>query len=119
MTPTFPFVVTTEPDSTQPEHSYSILVDLSEMDDYYALFEKYGFGGNGPSWVEHIETIVEEFNPDLLDHLEFDEEGETFLAYADSPTAVDQFLHLVQPIFGDLASLNKYLSQADPENFFE
>ena len=93
--------------------------DTTRLDDYYQVFENHGYGGNGPSWREHIETIIEEFQPDLLDHLEFDEEAEAFLAYADSLAAVRQFMACVLPHFSDLGKLNKYLSQTDPGDFFE
>ncbi|MBC8085394.1 MAG: hypothetical protein H7Z21_19520 [Hymenobacter sp.] len=116
---TFPFTVTDVRHLAIPGRYYRVLADLAELDDYYALFEKYGFSGSGSSWVEHITTIVEEFQPALLDHLEFDEEDETFLVYADSEAAATQFLDLVQPIFADLGTLNKYFSQVDPADFFE
>lgn len=119
MTSSFPFVVTDMQDLATPERQQQILVDLSDLDDYYTLFEKHGFGGGGASWVEHIETILEESDPELLDHVEFDDEGETFIAYTDGPAATDQFLQRLVPIFSDLGALNKYLSQTDPADFFE
>ncbi|SHM00979.1 Imm51 family immunity protein [Hymenobacter psychrotolerans] len=118
MSSTFPFIVSDLPEPT-PEHQQRILVNLSEMDDYYNVFEKYGYSGNGASWAEHIETILEEYAPELLDHLEMAGEGEVFLVFTDGPATTAQFLRLIQPIFGDLGSLNKYLSQADPGDFFE
>jgi hypothetical protein len=117
---TFPFQVMALPDALlTPERQFGILADVGGLEHYYALFEKYGYGGTGASWVEHIQTIIEEFQPELLDHLEFEEGGEAFFAYADSQPAVEQFLALLLPIFGSLPSLQKYLSQADPEDFFE
>ncbi|RPD45914.1 hypothetical protein DNI29_17360 [Hymenobacter sediminis] len=117
--PYYPFLIYDLQEHATPERQYRIVVDLSEMDDYYAVFEKHGFSGNGASWAEHIETIVEEHAPELLDHLELAGEGDIFRVYADSWAATQQFLHLVHPIFADLGSLNKYLSQADPGDFFE
>jgi len=119
MSSTYPFKVAAAKAPADTTRQFVILADLSELDDYYQVFENHGYSGNGPSWREHIETIIEEFQPELLDHLEFDEEGEAFLAYADSLAAVRQFMALVLPQFSDLGKLNKYLSQTDPGDFFE
>jgi hypothetical protein len=51
--------------------------------------------------------------------LEQDEEGDTYLVYADSQAAVDRFLKLTVPIFSDPVKLDEHLSQTDPEEFFE
>lgn len=119
-TDTFPFRVVKLPAALlTPEHQVGILADVGGLEEYYTLFERYGFGGTSRSWAEHIETIIEEFEPTLLDHLEFTEQGGAFFAFADSDVAVSQFMRLVLPIFGNLGSFQKYLSQADPEDFFE
>jgi len=118
-TPYFPFLIYDLQEHATPERLYRIVVDLSDMDDYYTVFERHGFGGGGASWVEHIETILEEHAPELLDHVELAGEGEIFRAYTDSRAATEQFLRLIHPIFGNLGSLNKYLAQADPGDFFE
>ena len=51
----FPFDVTkiipVEPEAEN--RRYCIQAPVGEIDGYYELFEEYGFGGNGPSWVEH------------------------------------------------------------------
>jgi hypothetical protein len=119
MSSTYPFKIAAAKAPADTTRQFVILADLSERDDYYQVFENHGYSGNGPSWREHIETVIEEFQPDLLDHLEFDEEAEAFLAYADSLAAVRQFMACVLPYFGDLGKLNKYLSQTDPGDFFE
>ncbi|WP_187632223.1 Imm51 family immunity protein [Hymenobacter lutimineralis] len=119
MPTTYPFLVADLAERAEPGRQERILVNLSNMEDYYNVFEKYGFSGSGASWAEHIETILEEYAPALLEHLELAGEGEIFLAFTDGPAATEQFLALIQPIFGDLGSLNKYLSQADPADFFE
>ncbi len=87
------------------------------MNDYYELFDEYGFEGNGPSWAEHIRFILAEANSDLGNHLEYDDEGDTFLVYADSQDVVDRFMKHIQPVFATKKSLKKYLSQVDPNNF--
>ncbi|WP_147374733.1 hypothetical protein [Hymenobacter rubripertinctus] len=117
---TAPFIVTdAPPELTDPARRQRILVDLSDMDDYYVVFERYGFGGGGACWAEHIETIIEEHAPDLLERVELAGAGEIFRAFTDGPATTAEFLALVRPIFADLGSLNKYLSQTDPTDFFE
>jgi hypothetical protein len=121
MASTFPFDVSKEEDvdARMANRQYRIQCPVGEIDGYYELFEEYGFGGNGPSWVEHISAILDEKDPKVLDHLEFDEEGDTFLAYADSEEIVNRFMKAVRPVFADKKSLKKYLSKADPDNFSE
>lgn len=118
MSTTYPFRIATAKAPTEATRQYAIVAELSALEAYTNLFEDYGYGGDGLSWREHIETIIEEYQPGLLDHLEFAEENDAFLAYADSPTTVHQFMHWVLPYFGDLGKLRKYLSQADPSDFF-
>ena len=116
----FPFKMAALPPALRTAtRQVGILADVGGLEDHYTLFEKYGFGGTAACWVEHIETILEEFEPELLDQLEFELPNESFLAYADSELTARRFLGLVLPIFGSLAGLRKYLSQADPDDFFE
>lgn len=119
MSATYPFKIAAAKSAADPARQFVIVVEASEMEDYSQLFEDHGYGGTGASWREHLETIIEEFAPDLLDHLEFAETGEHFLAYADGLAAVRQFMACVLPYFGDLGKLKKYLGQTDPGDFFE
>jgi Immunity protein 51 len=119
MPTTYPFHVTDLAEQAERGRQERILVNLSKLEEYYTVFEKYGFSGSGASWAEHIETILEEHAPALLDHIELAGQGDIFLAFTDGPAATEQFLALVQPIFGDLGSLSNYLLQADPDDFFE
>jgi len=117
----FPFqidpITPTHPD--MPERCFCIQSPVGELEEYLNLFEDHGYSGNGPSWVEHISTILEEADPEILEHLEFDEEGDTFVVYADSEAVVTRFLQHVQPVFASTQQLKKYLSQTDPSDFFE
>ena len=118
---TFPFDVYRIED-VHPEmqnRQFGIQAPVGEVDGYYELFEEHEFGGNGPSWAEHIRFILEEADEELDDHLEYDEEGDTFLVYADSQEAVDRFLRHILPVFATKKSLKKYLKEADPDNFSE
>ena len=117
MSSPFPFQVAPLPAPT-PEHQLAIFADVGGLEEYYVLFQNYGFGGTADSWVEHVQTIIEEHQPALLDELEFAEGGHTFVAYATNQAAADQFLACVLPYFGTLPRLQKYLSQADPDDFF-
>lgn len=120
MADTFPFriykIADTHP--LTPKRVFSLQVDVGAY-EHGDIFEQYGYTGNGPSWAEHIRAIIEAQDPELLDHLEHDEEGDTYLVYADSQAAVDRFLKLTVPIFSDPVKLDEHLSQTDPEEFFE
>ena len=118
MSATFPFQLAPAPPPISPEYELVIFADVGGLEDYYALFQHFGFGGTAASWAEHLETIVEEHRPELLDEIEFADSGQTFVAYAASPAIADQFLACVLPFFGTLPALRKYLSQADPDDFF-
>ncbi|WP_210515392.1 hypothetical protein [Hymenobacter terricola] len=118
MSSPFPFQITAAPAPVSPEYQFVIFADVGGLEDYYALFQHFGFGGTAASWVEHIETIIEEHQPGLLDEMEFVEGDHTFVAYASGQVAVDQFLACVLPFFDTLPHLQKYLSQADPDDFF-
>jgi len=118
MTLTYPFRIATAKAPADPARQYAIVAELWQLDAYTNLFEDYGYGGDGLSWREHVETIIEEYHPGLLDHLEFAERDDAFVAYADSLTTIHHFMHWVLPYFGDLGKLRKYLSQADPSDFF-
>lgn len=120
MADTFPFQVQQreDADSLSINRVFGILVDVGAY-EHGDVFERYGYTGNGPSWAEHIQAIIEAQDPELLNHLEHDEEGDTYLVYADSQTAVDRFLRLTAPIFSDPVKLDAHLSQTDPEEFFE
>lgn len=118
-TSTFPFHVAAAKSAANPARQFLILARLVEREDYGKVFEDFGYGDTGPAWREHLETILEEFEPELLDHLEFEEDDQNFLAYADSPAAVRGFMACVLPYFGDLGKLRSYLMQTDPSDFFE
>jgi len=119
MASTFPFKVAAARGTDNPAHQFVILAEVGNMDEYLNLFEDHGYGGTGLAWREHIETIIEEYDPALLDNLEFDETENVFLAYADSLDAVRQFMNWVLPYFGNVGKLKKYLSQTDPSDFFK
>ena len=119
MSTTYPFQVAAAKAPADDPRQFAIIAPTGELEDYSNLFEDFGYGGNGPSWREHIETILEEHQPELLDHLEFDEAEDTFLAYADSLAAVRHFMSCVLPYFGDLEKLRNYLRQTDSSDFFE
>ena len=118
---TFPFEVYRIEDvhPKMQNRQFGIQAPVGEVDGYYELFEEYEFGGNGPSWAEHIRFILEEKDEELDEHLEYDEEGDAFLVCADSQVAVNRFLKHILPVFGTKKSLKKYLKQADPDNFSE
>jgi hypothetical protein len=120
---TFPFQIVALPEHLRVEDAqFGITANVEAdpaLEGYFYLFEKYGFGGGGLSWQEHISTILEEEAPALLDHLQGFSTPARLIYYAESADTVREFLRRVQPIFADLGRLNQYFSQADPSDFFE
>lgn len=104
-----------------PRYRFVIMADVARLMDYYELFERYGYGGNGPCWTEHIRYLLAQQAPDLLagKHLFFNEEGDTFYVHADTKTTVTRFMQVVRPVFGSPATLEQHLKQADPDQFIE
>ncbi|RTQ51403.1 hypothetical protein EJV47_06250 [Hymenobacter gummosus] len=88
---------------------------MAQLPAYYELFERYGYGGNGPCWAEHIRYLLAQQAPELLtsQHLFFNEEGDTFYVHADTQATVARFMQVVRPVFGSPAALERYLKQAD------
>ncbi|UOQ71059.1 hypothetical protein [Hymenobacter cellulosilyticus] len=122
MQTTFPFTIfALPPEMRVDDAQFGIMADVEAdpaLEGYFYLFEKYGFGGGGPSWEEHILTILEEEAPELLEHIEGYSTDARLLLYADSEQTVRAFMRVIQPIFVDLGSLNKYFSQTDSSDFF-
>jgi len=59
---------------------------------------------------------MEELAPELLDHVEFDEEGYLLDMYLDSETALQTFIAVICPVFQQLALLEAYMCRiADRE----
>ncbi|GAA4009014.1 hypothetical protein GCM10022408_21460 [Hymenobacter fastidiosus] len=123
MESTFPFQIIPLPEHLRVDDAlFGITANVEAdpaLEGYFYLFEKYGFGGSGQSWEEHISTILEEERPDLLDHLTGYSTPARLIFYADSEEAVDDFMRVIVPVFADLGSLNKYFSQTDSSDFFE
>ncbi|MCB2377121.1 hypothetical protein LGH70_05980 [Hymenobacter sp. BT635] len=122
MESTFPFKIFSIPPEMRVEDAqFGITADVEAdpaLEGYFYLFEKYGFGGGGPSWEEHISTILEEEAPELLEHLQDFSTDARLLLYADSEATVREFMRIILPIFADLGRLNKYFSQTDSSDFF-
>jgi len=120
---TFPFKVLPIPEHLRVEDAqFGITANVEAdpaLEGYFYLFERYGFGGGGPSWQEHILTILEEEEPALLEHLQGYSTPARLLLYADSEATVRGVLRRIGPIFADLGALNKYFSQTDSSDFFE
>lgn len=116
---TFPFQVNklTDVESENPYHY--IQTSVGDIDGYPDLFEQYGFSGNGYSQAEHIQSILNEKDPSILEQLEFDEEGDTFLVRTESEDILNRFMDAINSVFGTKKTLKKYLSQADPDSFEE
>lgn len=77
------------------------------------LFENHDYEPNGYCWEGHIIQILEQENPALLDHIEFDSEAGGFYTEADSKKAQLAFVNTLSPIFQDMSKLEEYIRSAD------
>ena len=98
--------------------SYMIAAEIESkevFDKYNPIFEKYQYSGNGYSWEGHIKQMLQNENPTLLKHLQFDPEAGGFYVFADSEKTQRQFADIVSKIFKDIPKLEQYLKTADRE----
>ena len=86
---------------------------------YRDLFQAFGFSGNGLSWSEHLQAIVEEEAPALFDHLEFVADAATCRILADSRAAADRLTALVGPLFAEFHKRRRHYSLLDSQDFCE
>lgn len=110
MTGYFPFKISDDAD----HFSITAETEGPELYPKYAgFFEKHAYSGNGYCWEGHITQILEQLDPGLLNHIEFDPEAGAFFAYADTKANQLKFVNLLSPIFSDLSKLEKYVEAAD------
>ncbi len=110
MKDSFPFQTSAE------DGNYTISADLESealYPKYYDFFNEHEYEGNGYCWEGHITQILEQLDPVLLDHIEFDPEAGAFFAYADTKASMEKFVNLLSPIFADLTKLATYVAAAD------
>ena len=91
-----------------PGQMYQIVADFtkSELSAYKSLFRKYSIrAGYDFSLVEIAVLLIDLNTDDLLDHMDFDEEGDLLYLHVDSEEALQEFAAVVCPIFRDLTKL--------------
>ncbi|MEN9638658.1 MAG: hypothetical protein RLZZ262_526 [Bacteroidota bacterium] len=106
----FPFII-----GDDGEH-FTILVQTECKDVYpkYArIFGENDYSGNGYCWEGHIIQLLEELDPELLEHIDFDPEEAVLFAYIDTRENQMRFLELLCPIFEDLEKLGEHVAKAD------
>jgi hypothetical protein len=81
--------------------------------EYYNLFKKYNYEGNGYCWEGHITQILEQLDKELLKHIEFDPEAGSFVAHVDTKANQIKFMKILQPIFSELNKLEAWVKKAN------
>ncbi|RYU83254.1 hypothetical protein [Hymenobacter persicinus] len=101
-----------------PEQMYQVFADFSppELATYKALFQKYSSAGDDFSLVEVTFLLIDFNTDDLVDHMDFDEEGFLLDMHLDSESALQEFIDVACPIFRDMAELESYLSRSTGMN---
>jgi len=80
---------------------------------YYNMFAKYEYEGNGYCWEGHIEQILDDLQPELLDQIEFDPEAGSLTIISDDQKILKTVSELLNPIFEDLETLKSWISKAN------
>jgi hypothetical protein len=116
MEDTFPFNVTYNQDALLDDFPWqlyhiSAAFDIPELDTYKQLSDKYSQVDWRISFIDVTALIMEERAPELLDHVEFDEEGYLLDMYLDSDTALRTFIAVICPIFQQLPLLEEYMQR--------
>lgn len=110
MTNYYPFKIS----DTNGQFAIIVETESPELYPKYAdFFEKYEYSGNGYCWEGHITQILEELNPELLLHINFDPEAGAFFAYTDTKENQIKIVELLSPIFADFTKLEEYVTKAD------
>ena len=107
MLPSFPFVVLATDDSEQPFQLIAKFDD-PELAAYKALFDKHSLPDYRVSLVDVAALVIEEHAPELLDSLDFDEEGYWLDMYVESEVALQRFITTICPIFQSIDLLKPY-----------
>jgi hypothetical protein len=110
MTDYFPFKI------SNSDGQFTIIVETESPElfpKYADFFEQHGYSGNGYCWEGHITQILEQLNPELLNHIDFDPEAGAFFAYADTEENQIKTVDLLSPIFADFTKLEDYVKKAD------
>lgn len=81
--------------------------------NYVPFFESLGYSGNGVTWEGIVIHVLENIEPNLIDYIDFNSEGDAFYAVADSREAQLRFAELLSPIFSDLKKLEPFVKSAD------
>ncbi|CAN5131352.1 hypothetical protein BH09BAC1_BH09BAC1_13660 [soil metagenome] len=113
----YPFSLLDDPRNTIAIYLYNS--EDSILIKYAPIFEKYGYSGNGESWAGHIEQILEQVDPELLKHIDFDPEGDAFFAYVDTKENQLRIANILVPIFTDFNKLEKHLASANSERIWD
>ena len=89
------------------------IMSNATTDNYFEVFEKHQYYGNGYCWESHIQQILENENPSLLKHIRFKAESDFFFASIDSTKNFNAIMKIIVPIFQDYEKLEKYIIAAN------
>ncbi|RZK19216.1 MAG: hypothetical protein EOO56_14615 [Hymenobacter sp.] len=107
---TFPFEVKFIGDA---EQFYQLSADFEEpkLLLYKLLLDKYRSPNGLISLVDNAALVIEETVPDLLDHMDFNEESYLLDMHVDSAESLQTFVAKVYPIFQSLTLLEAYVKR--------
>ncbi len=97
----------------EDEQLYQLFADFDSLHlaPYKLLFDKYGNANCPVSLVDVTALVLEEVAPELLDCMDFDEEGCFLDMHVDSEASLQAFSAKVCPVFQNLALLESYIKR--------
>lgn len=97
------------------DDTYEVIIDALDGLFYFELLASYGLYGNGPGWEGIVEQLLEIEKPHLLEQIEFDSEGNTFVAYLDSKESQLELAMFLHEVCNSETRLKGYLEKIDKD----
>jgi Immunity protein 51 len=98
-------------------YSYSLMLTAEDMVPVMDTFEEYDYYGNGYGWEGVARSAVRAHAPNLTDLLDYDPEGDTFVAVSNDPDALRRLGALLRRALREPDFLEQLLRDGDPDWF--
>ena len=87
--------------------------DVSEPDSHYEFLSKRGYQGGGPSWLGIIFGAIRMSDPEILQRIRFDEEGDGLAIWGSEKESLTQIMRLIAKVKSDDRLLLKAIQVAE------
>jgi hypothetical protein len=97
--------------------SFCLMLSDRDMVAATEVFEEHGYEGGGYSWAGVARSAVRAHAPEIAEHVAFDPEAGTFVAYGGDLAALRHLGALLHRAFHDRATLTDLIRSGDPAWF--